>query len=130
MKFFEDLSTTKQVDRWKNVLRVLQGLSPHARRKHWDMSVFGEKTECGTVACAAGHCGMDPWFRRRGFQLKFTTDMFGEEMTNLGEDGGELVEDFFGEVGAREIFFNGVPRPVGEVIREVKAHIAYLKDES
>jgi hypothetical protein len=28
----------------------------------FDMSIFGRKTSCGTVCCAAGSAALDPWF--------------------------------------------------------------------
>ena len=75
------------IERWVNVERVLNSMPEHDRQHHWDMGMWGEKTDCGTVACAAGHCGMDPWFRERGFELTFY------------KDGGSKISDvneFFG----------------------------------
>jgi hypothetical protein len=56
------------IERYEQVKRVLEGLDEHARKHHWDMSIWGTKTDCGTVACAAGHCSLDPWFQERGFR--------------------------------------------------------------
>src|SRR5205823_4978616 len=38
----------------------------------------GNPPSCGTVACAVGHAGLDPWFRRRGLKmdLKQTWPLF------------------------------------------------------
>ncbi len=130
IKRFAELSPAKQIERWENVLRVLRALTPHERRRHWDMGVFGEQTDCGTVACAAGHCGLDTWFNRQGFRMTFGEDLWGSPETNLSSDGGALVEDFFGREGSREIFFDGTRRSVTQVIREVKGHIASLKEEA
>ena len=33
----------------------------------FDMGVYFRQTTCGTVACIAGHCAMDPWFEAQGF---------------------------------------------------------------
>lgn len=117
-KVFKKPTKEQLIERWENVLRVLQNLTPHQRRKHWDMGTWGEKTECGTVACAAGHCGMDRWFRRRGFgiELKF------------GECAISDVSSFFGYRGCEYIFYDFTKRPVGQVIKEVKEHIKWLKN--
>src|SRR6267378_1550966 len=74
MKHWDDITPKEQIARWEQVLRVLRGLTKHERKKHFNMGFFGQKTSCGTVACAAGHCGLDPWFRRRGFKLDFIED--------------------------------------------------------
>lgn len=109
------------IERWQNAARVLQSLSPHEKRRHFDMGTWGDKTDCGTVACAAGHCSLDPWFRRRGFTSSFS-------------ESGELCfmklepENFFDSEGVNEIFCNTNRRPVSDVIREIKAHIRHLKE--
>jgi hypothetical protein len=134
MKLWSELKQSEKIERWENALRVLSSLTPHERRKHWNMSVFGEKTECGTVACAAGHCGLDPWFRRRGLQLNFeqlypTTERFyavGQDHATSFED---YIDDFFGPEGSNEIFYNGLPRPVSAVIKEVKKYIKVLEEQ-
>lgn len=124
---WDDATPEQQLMRWENVVRVLGALTPHERKKHWNMQSWGQKTECGTVACAAGHCGLDSWFRRRGFRLNFIYD--GESWdTNLAEDDN-LVMDFFGYDGPRQIFYNGDRRSVSTVIKEVKAYIKDLKLE-
>jgi hypothetical protein len=119
---WEDASKKQQLARWENVLRVLRGLTPHERRKHWDMSYWGRPTECGTIACAAGHCALDPWFRKRGF-----ASMLGEG-TGTEWLGWEYFgpRDFFGH-GAQKIFHDCTPRSVGAVIKEVQRHIKDLK---
>lgn len=122
--------TQKQlVERWENVLRVLRALTPHQRKKHWDMETYGEVTDCGTVACAAGHCGMDPWFRRRGFKAT-PVDSHPNDFLHGGTKVLELslyLPDFFGHAGAHGILWNATRRPVGTVIREVRDHIKWLK---
>jgi len=115
MKNFETLPLRQRIERWENVLRVLKGLTPHQRRKHWSMRFYVKQTECGTIACAAGHCGLDPWFRRLRFKL--TTDV----------GMGEVTLNFFGRRGSEEIFWDVRDRPVGEVIREVKAYLKELR---
>ena len=122
----------EKLARWENARRVLRELTPHQRQKHWDMQVWGVEEDCGTIACAAGHCGMDPWFQRRGFTLKPASahDVMGlDGMERIGS--GEFVRsvvphDFFG-FGSRNIFYNIKRRPVGEVIKEITAYIKALK---
>lgn len=126
----QKLTREKLIERWENCLRVLQGLTPHQRREHWNMGVFGDKTECGTIACAAGHCGLDPWFRRRGFKMDFYEDKDGWPVNTLqcvGDDSDVDTEEFFGTSGARNIFFDSSYRSVRTVIKEVKAHIQWLR---
>ncbi len=94
---FHTLSASDQIGRWENVLRVLNNLSPHEREKHWLMSSWGFETDCGTVACAAGHCGLDPWFREQGFKLDFVNGHH-----SIGEG---YVANFFGSRGTGWIFF-------------------------
>lgn len=125
---WEEIPQEARVERWENVLRVLRALPEHERQKHWDMSTWGEKTECGTVACAAGHCGLDPWFRERGFELNFRESRHvpGAWIESLDS---EAVEQFFGDDGTDDIFLNGDIRPVEDVISEVEDYLAELKDD-
>lgn len=117
MKHWDDCTMEQKIERWENVERVLKALTPHERRKHWDMSQWGIKTDCGTVACAAGHCAMDTWFKRRGLKPFWWID----GVMDLHP------EDFFGEDGSNDIFYNSTIRPVSKVIREVRAYIKRLK---
>lgn len=147
MKNFNDCTQAQKIARWENVLRVLQALTPHQRRKHWDMSNWGVKTDCGTVACAAGHCSLDPWFRRRGFKGKLVVvdrwygssdepELRFDDGTLTGRFMGYVIEHFFGPSEDDEnnpnqnIFLNEDRRSVGQVIREVKARIKALKVQS
>lgn len=127
MKFWNDISNNEQVERWENMIRVLQSLSPHERRKHWDMSQWGQKTDCGTVACAAGHCGLDPWFRRRGFQLNFRPFRYFDANNPKYHDDIGDPKEFFGSDGADYIFYTD--GTVTEVIKRVKNYIKQLKIE-
>lgn len=127
MKTWDEINTKQKIERWENVLRVLRALTPHERKAHWDMSQFSMQTSCGTIACAAGHCAFDPWFRRRGFAISLRR--IDEEISTNGRWIGSVVKEFFGEHGANTIFFNGDRRPVGEVIKEVLTHIRELHGE-
>ncbi len=117
---FDYLPSAERLERWKNAKRVLTNLSPHEREDHWLMSTWGRQTRCGTVACAAGHCGLDPWFRELGFKLDF--DSYGHSLF-VNEDS---VTAFF---GYNDIFFNGDERSVDCVIDEIENHILFLKGE-
>lgn len=149
MKYFASISNKEQLKRWTEALRVLENLPAHVRKKHWDMSSWGYDTPCGTVACAAGHIGLYPWFRRQGFKLTlrkrfikispdelsdFVNDQCGSE-SYFGKTGAKVEVittdisdpyDFFGDGAA--IFNNPETRSVVQVIKEVKAHIKQLQN--
>lgn len=123
---FDSLTKAKQIERWVQAQHVLESLPEHEREDHWDMGTFGEQTACGTIACAAGHCGMKPWFRRRGLQLNFSR--YGRTLQyHPGNSYPHDVRKFFGIDGTEKIFFNGSARSVETVIGEIKAHIRTLK---
>lgn len=136
MQTFHQISHAKQIERWEHAYSVLKKMSPHDRREHWDMGNWGVLTECGTVACAAGQCGLDPWFRKRGLKLQFVawspeTRKY-EHSNKVSEDTSVKstfdsdVQSFFG-YGAENIFYNGTNRPVSVVMQEIKLHIRLLK---
>ena len=131
MKLWDDCTLAQKIERWENVERVLKALTPAQRRREWDMANWGIQTECRTIACAAGHCGLDPWFRRRGFKLKPRKRREGNLMASAGGEGrfesSIYPEGFFGWNGAERIFYNAQPRPVSAVIREVRAYIKELR---
>lgn len=120
MKDWINCTIGEKIERWENVDRVLSNLTPHERREHFDMTDWGFETDCGTIACAAGHCGLDPWFYRRGLSLN--SYLKGETISY-----GNLVADFFGYEGSHSIFYNTSRRSVVTVIREVRNYIRYLK---
>lgn len=121
---WDDCSPEQQVERWRQVERVLVNLPTHERERHWDMSSFGYLTDCGTVACAAGHCGLDPWFRERGWRLDFVEHGCGYPACKVQRIGS--VARFFGEEGSEEIFYNERRRGVDEVIAEVREYVSAL----
>lgn len=106
------------IERWTHVARVLDAMPEHERERHWSMGTWGEVNDCGTVACAAGHCGLDSWFRERGFTLNFR----GSQATISN------VQDFFGMEGTERIFHNTSQRPVETVAAEVHAYISELRE--
>jgi hypothetical protein len=106
-KKWNECTDEQKVERWENVLRVLRSMTPHQRKKHFNMSTWAEKNDCGTIGCAAGLCSFDPWFRRRGFK--------GEFVERVPDDGPicsfrfanrMFPEDFFGTVGHERVFVN------------------------
>lgn len=152
MKIWEDCSLKEKLDRWLNAERVLVKLPKHVRTEHWNMGHWGIVTECGTVCCAAGHCGLDPWFRKRGLKLKpvklaevIRNELYIENSDNTphtlaeaekmgltrGQGGFENdvdVKEFFGDQ-CHTIFGNGDSRSVNDVIAEIRNHIKSLKNE-
>lgn len=151
MKDWNECSIKEKLERWTQAERVLKGLPKHVRTKHWNMAHWGIVTECGTVCCAAGHCGLDPWFRKRGFKLRPThidsliqkfvyEDVQGENITlqvlennyemHHGQGGfedGVEASEFFGS-GSYHIFGNDMNRTVDEVIQEIRQYIKKMKD--
>ena len=75
-------------ERLLHAKRVMRELSEEERLNNFDIGVFARSTDHGIVACAAGFCGLDPWFQERGFQTIYTTDGIGSVSM--------LPEDFFG----------------------------------
>lgn len=123
-KTWDEISIAERIERWENVIRVLQALSPHEKRKHFNMTLWGWKEDCGTVACAGGHCSFDPWFRKRGFSGKF------DRCGNLEWQSLDPF-DFFGVEGTRSIFLceaiGDYEPSVAVVVRHIKAYIKALK---
>jgi hypothetical protein len=111
------VTAAELLERWTNVERVLEAMPEHERQHHWDMSTWGTKTTCGTVACAAGTCGLDPWFRERGFKLDFNR----QREARISD-----VPGFFGLEGSKRIFYNSQQRPVETVLGEVREFVAEL----
>jgi hypothetical protein len=91
------------------------------------MHTFGEQTDCGTIACAAGHCAMDPWFRKRGFIGEFPEGYGEMQFQKLSVD--EFFTSYDLETFGTDIFWDSRQRPVSQVIKEVKAYIKILKKE-
>lgn len=150
---WEDCSLSEKLARWENAERVLVKLPKHERTRHWNMGHWGIKTDCGTVCCAAGHCGLDPWFRKRGLKLKpiLFSELIDEELSYLSDDekkpttiqeaedlgvpkgqggfeDGVDIEEFFG-TESHKIFGNGDSRSVNDVIAEIRAHLKDLRSQ-
>lgn len=88
------MSTLPIVDaiaRWENAARVMDAMDDHTRTKHFNMAFWGKRTHCGTVACLAGHCGFDPWFREHGMAAEF----LDQDYEDLAFEGSQ-PDKFFG----------------------------------
>lgn len=124
MKLWNDCTPVQQIERIDQAARVVENLPEHERRKHWDMGKWGLKTECGTVACAAGHCGLDTWFRRRGLQLNLS-----ERNYPTGRSGMFYAEDvvsFFGDE-VYGLVFTGPINTAGQAVRALKKYAKELR---
>jgi hypothetical protein len=97
-KLWDQCTPAERIERWENVVRVARALTPHERRKHFNMGCWLVKDKCGTVACLGGFCALDPWFRRRGFGAKVRIDDFSWT--------GLAPHEFFGTEGTNAIFTN------------------------
>lgn len=124
----EQVTQEQYIERWEQALRVLESMSEHERTQHFDMGDWGVKTDCGTVACLAGHCSLDPWFVERGFSAKFRKDRHyktGEELVVLEFDQLE-PHKFFGDVGEDRVFLQ-TTASFEKTVTNVRKHIEYLK---
>jgi hypothetical protein len=114
----EDVTQDQYIERWEQALRVLESMDEHTRTKHFDMWAWGSVTSCGTVACAAGHCALDPWFRERG--LIGVLDDYSMTFTDL------QPYEFFGRGGTYAVF-HAYESSYDEVLGYVREHIAHLR---
>ena len=92
----------KYLVRYANLYTMMASM-PQDRR--FSINSFGEpaETECGTAACLAGHAGLHPWFRRRGFTLHPAITAYTGAMSLLAKDNNnptEMCQDFFGFLSA------------------------------
>ena len=119
VKLWDDLTPAQKVKRWEGVERVMKKLTPHQRKNHFCMSYWGIETSCGTIACVAGHCGLDASFRRQGFRLTFNG-----AFENC--DGPQPLP-FFGTAGHDGIFmksdanYEQVRFLISEYLKELRA---------
>lgn len=117
----DELTDRQLLARMEHALQVMEKMTPHERRRHFDMSDWVQVTECGTVACLAGHCALDPWFRKHGFSINVSEDM----ITPFSVD----PMDYFGEVIHRTIFldvfasYGIIKKKVKSVIKDLKKHL-------
>lgn len=102
---WDEIPHAERVLRWERVETVLTGMSEHEIDNHFHMGTWAAKTKCGTVGCAAGQCGLDPWFKRRGFGIKFEPASWGGWKMDWE---GFLPAVFFGPVGYDRVFLANV----------------------
>ncbi|MGH2613168.1 MAG: hypothetical protein ACRDFB_09015, partial [Rhabdochlamydiaceae bacterium] len=117
----------------EHALKVMTNMTPHQRKKHFNMSEWGKRTDCGTVACLAGHCSLDPWFRKQGFKGSFD-EVYGElDFFNIEPPiffGSKVYNDIltnrsFTEYGHGS--YVNVKKAVVKVIKNLKQHIKGVK---
>jgi hypothetical protein len=123
---FDELKPAKQIERYTEAIRTLKALPAHVKKEHWNMGDWGSDTECGTVACAAGHCGVDQWFIRRGLKLHVKVGKRLEINDNFSRD----ANDFFGNAGMDRVFTGRGDRPVAVVVEELKRHVEIMRLEA
>lgn len=148
-KLWRDLTIDEKIDRWEHVDLTLKNLTPHEKRQHFDLGDWGSKTECGTVACVAGHCGLNPYFRELGFKLDFKfrpwnrveaswydpDNKLPKDQRGDWEIDGDISEDaalFFGGRGYDQIFLGegvGGNQRVSDCRKAIQRYIKELKQE-
>jgi len=79
------------INRYQQLIRVIESLSDHEAEKHIDMLNWEANTECGTVRCVAGWAGRDPWFRKAGFRLQTRVPVY------RGTCWWRAIDEFFGQ---------------------------------
>ena len=124
---WNDASTEERILRVEKLVETLESMPLHDQRKHFDMSSWMESNHCGTVGCAAGHCALNPWFKRRGFGFDIKSGDFTHFEPN----------DFFGEEIYSSIFVNPkfTDMPAGResykaVLAAARATLASMKADA
>lgn len=140
-KPFDELTKKEKLERWTNVVRVMQKLTKHQRKHHFFMENWGEETDCGTKACAAGFCGMDPWFQAQGIELQQdeSKEVYGFRVDNVLLLGSSyslkiMLSKFFGYEGTRKIFYGEINeigsqdlnKTYAQVMRQIRNHVKEL----
>lgn len=80
--------TTKE--KFQQIVRVMNTLNP----SQFDIQVWHHSSNCGTVACIAGHCAMDPWFIDQGLTLVPVIQAGGMAPEYQGSWGLEALSRF------------------------------------
>jgi len=124
-EYWESLPPKERVIRWSHAVKVIGDMTEHEIKEHFDMSIYGKKTPCGTIGCAAGHLGLDPGFNRQGYKLNIDS--------GSGYYDGFTIHpyDFFGKDAYNNIFINNdfVSKKGKDVHAQVlKAMESYLED--
>lgn len=131
-----DISSPTQaqyIERWEQALRMLEAMPPEKRAAEFDMALWGFKTACGTKACFAGHCSLDPWFIAQGFIGTFRPltrseleDGYYEKSIGILDFAIE-PEEFFGSRGFHTVFLNS-GAGYEEIAQGTRELIEWLKD--
>lgn len=75
----------KFLERWANLYTLVRSI-PNDERFSIEVECGPEPlAPCGTVACAAGHAGLHPWFRRRGLVWRDARGAYGWPRTEPQE---------------------------------------------
>jgi hypothetical protein len=122
-------SARQLLERWQQAQRVLEEMSEYVIKNRFYMGSWGWRTECGTVACLAGHCGMDPWFRQRGFIFKprpLGTGRGPPVWGLVNAFPAQLPRQFFGDRGTENVLLQ-TSAWHEETLASVKREIAWLK---
>lgn len=114
------------IERTKKLLELDTILTDHEKTEHFDMRVWAQETECGTVACLAGHAAIQPWFKKRGFYLKYVGSARAPATGDAS--GAWACNQFFGS-GAYGDMFNYVSfnESWDDVMVRVRTRLALLK---
>lgn len=129
---WDDISPGMRVERVERALKVATDMSEHEIDKHFRMSTFAKRTPCGTVGCMAGQCAFDPWFHRRGLEVRFA----GRSSWSY-KWVGQSPLDFFGGVLYNDIFMNSkymdsddtAREQHTKVVRKLRATLRKMKAE-
>lgn len=138
VKLWPDLTDAEKLERWEQVEQVMLNMPEHERTQHFDMGTWGTHTDCGTVACVAGHCGLNPGFIAQGFELvsQVIPGYFnggGYVLEHITLDFSIQPEDFFGTRGDMKVFTQiGNPKPLSavtfdEALGSVRKYILELR---
>ena len=121
VKFWDELTPKQKVIRWASAVRCIENLTPHERKHHFDMGDWIQETECGTVGCAAGHCGLDPNIRKQGFAWQWKKEIFNSFFSID-------PRDFYGDDATDSIFL-GPESEYKHVLKEMKLYLKKLQNE-
>jgi hypothetical protein len=94
-------------ERLERAVAVLEAFVPSAELQ-FDIRMYCAEEGCGTAACAAGLCGLDPWFQKQGFRTE------GNDVVFDDSHGLWAVEKFFdlSEMVTHGIFLLGGYWPI------------------
>ena len=132
----------KYLERIQQIVRVLREVRDQGRL--FDLGLWGTddlensdkdfpEGSCGTVMCAIGWVGLDPWFRRRGFcTTSYAPNNFEPQFSRNGykDTSWEAVREFFDMSGtsAHNLFSErdyDEGYTVDDVIHNVQEYIEY-----